>query len=330
MGHTQIFALNSAGEITPVACDTAGNVVVNASLTLSGEALETTQLQVLSNVASSASSLLNIDSSLAGTLTTSDTTTHSKLDGVNSNLSGLATQATLLSIDSSLSGTLATADTATHSKLDGVNSNLSGLALQSTLASVDSTLSGTLTTSDTTTHSKLDGVNSNLSALATQATLSSVDGKLTTGADATLTDALQVAVYGRDAGGNLDALNVDTSGHLKITVQDEEKDVSDATPWNAQSIPDGTSAETASIDMTLHKHILVMGNTTNNTDPIHLKFSNDNTNFYQGDVFIYPDFTSGDFAYNLRDTAAKYIKVSKSNASGSAETITVKTSKMKF
>jgi hypothetical protein len=292
MTHTQIFAVDSAGELTPIACDSTGNLVVNASLALSGEALETTQLQVLSNVASSATSLLSIDSSLSGTLTTNDTTT--------------------------------------HSKLDTVNTNLSGLALQSTLASVDSTLSGTLTTSDTTTHSKLDGVNSNLSGLALQSTLASVDSKLTFGADATLTDALQVAVYGRDGSGNLDALNVDTSGHLKITVQDEEKDVSDATNWNAQSIPDGTSAETASIDMTLHKHLLVMGNTTNTTDAIHLKFSNDNTTFYQGDAFIYPDMTSGDFAYNLRDTAAKYVKVSKSNTSGSGETITVKTSKMKF
>ena len=73
-----------------------------------------------------------------------------------------------------------------------------------------------------------------------------------------------------------------------------------------------------------------MGNTNNTTDPIHLKFSNDNTNFYQSDVFIYPDFTSGDFGYHLNDTPVKYVKVSKSNQSGSAETITVKTSKMKF
>ena len=73
-----------------------------------------------------------------------------------------------------------------------------------------------------------------------------------------------------------------------------------------------------------------MGNTTNITDPIRLKFSNDNTNFYEGDTFLYPDSNSGDFGYNLRDTPAKYIKVSKSNNSGGGETITVKTSKMKF
>jgi hypothetical protein len=265
MGHTQIFAVNSAGEITPVACDASGNVVVNASLSLSGEALETTQLQVLSNVASSATSLISIDTTLS-------------------------------------SGTL---------RIDPIGTT-------------------TQPTFDSTNHTKLDTINTSLSGLALEATLSSVDTKLTSGSDATLTDALQVVAYGRDNSGNLDALNVDSSGHLKITVQDEEKDVSDATPWNAQSIADGASAETASIDMTLHKHILVMGNTTNTTDPIHLKFSNDNTNFYQGDVFIYPDMTSGDFGYHLRDSPVKYVKVSKSNNSGSAETITVKTSKMKF
>ena len=61
---------------------------------------------------------------------------------------------------------------------------------------------------------------------ATQTTLASVDGKITQGYDQTITaggDGLQqVVAYGRDASGNLDALNVDTSGHLKTTQQDRE------------------------------------------------------------------------------------------------------------
>jgi hypothetical protein len=48
---------------------------------------------------------------------------------------------------------------------------------------------------------------------------------ITSGSDATLTEAQQVLVYGRDSSGGVDALKVDNQGHLEV-VQDAEQQVS--------------------------------------------------------------------------------------------------------
>ena len=366
MGHTQIYGLSTTGEITPISCDATGNLVVNASLALSGEALETTQLQVLSNIVESKNHLSDIDTALTGTLIVSDSVSQSKLDGVNSNLTTLIT--TMGDVDLN-TDTLEALQTATNTKLDTVNTNLTGTlridpigttsqpvsvatlplpsgastsALQTSanglLTSIDTSLSGTITVDGSAVVQPVSATvlplptGASTSALQTVGNtyLTNIDGKLTSGSGATVASALQVVAYGRDGAGNLDALNVDTSGHLKITVQDEEKDVSDANIWTAQVIANSSSATSSSIDMTLHKHILIMGNTTNTSDSIALQVSNDNTNFYSSDVFIYPNWQTGDFAYHLRDTPAKYVRLYKINNSGASETITAKSSKMKF
>jgi len=61
---------------------------------------------------------------------------------------------------------------------------------------------------------------------ATETTLTTLNDKITKGYDATISsggDGLQQAlVYGRDSQGNLDALNVDNNGHLKIAVDTVE------------------------------------------------------------------------------------------------------------
>ena len=60
---------------------------------------------------------------------------------------------------------------------------------------------------------------------ASEATLSALNNKVSQGADATLSNAQQVVAYGRDQSGNLDALNVDNNGHLKITLNDIESGI---------------------------------------------------------------------------------------------------------
>ena len=169
------------------------------------------------------------------TLNTNDTTTHTKLDGVNSNLSGLATQATLASVDTTLSSgtiridpigttTQPTSDTTNHNKLDTINTSLSGLATQSTLASIDSSLSGTLTISgnvtDTTTHTKLDGVNSNLSGLATQATLSNIEASHYANGDAIAATDTGILVMGRDNSNNAHPLHITQNGDVEVEIAD--------------------------------------------------------------------------------------------------------------
>ena len=58
------------------------------------------------------------------------------------------------------------------------------------------------------------------SAFGNASSNASIDGKMSQGADASLTDAQQVVVYGRDSTGGLDALKVDGQGHLEV-IMDE-------------------------------------------------------------------------------------------------------------
>lgn len=243
MGHSQIFGLNLQGEITPLVCDTSGNLVVNSSSSLTGEALEITQLDVLSNINISKSLLTNIDTKL---------------------------------IDISTS----TLQTITNTKL------------------------------------------------------TNLDTKITQGYDSQITSGgiglNQCLIYGRDNSGNLDALNTDTQGHLKITIQDEEKDISLDTIWNPIFIPNGSSTVSNTIDMTNYKHLLIMGNTTNTNEQLFLQYSNDDITYFNSDVYIYANYNNGDFSYTLNNTPAKYIRITKDNNSGSTETISLFSTKMKF
>ena len=169
------------------------------------------------------------------TLNTSDSTAHTKLDNINSNLSGLATQATLASVDTTLSSgtiridpvgttTQPTSDTVTHNKLDGINSNLSGLATQATLASIDSSLSGTLTVagtfSDTTTHLKLDGINSNLSGLATESTLSNIEASHYADGETIAATDTGILVMGRNGTNVARPIHITNNGDVEVEIAD--------------------------------------------------------------------------------------------------------------
>lgn len=59
------------------------------------------------------------------------------------------------------------------------------------------------------------------------------DADITSGNDATLSTAQQVLVYGRSQSGNLDAINVDNNGHLKITINDIEAGIINSINTNA-------------------------------------------------------------------------------------------------
>ena len=68
---------------------------------------------------------------------------------------------------------------------------------------------------------------------ATNTAINNMSSKITQGGDATLTTAQQCLVYGRDQSGNLDALNVDNNGHLKITLNDIEAGIVNSINTNA-------------------------------------------------------------------------------------------------
>jgi len=142
----------------------------------------------------------------------------------------------------------------------------------------------------------------------------------------------QVLVYGRDTGGNLDAITTDSNGKLEVNVHDEEKTTANATSsWSSTSIPSAGSASTTGIDIQGIKHISIFGNTTNLTDPINVEYSVDNTNwFIDTSSYVYPDSSSGDFAHNYRNIPFRYVRWNKTNNGVGSETITLNYITMKF
>ncbi len=85
-------------------------------------------------------------------------------------------------------------------------------------------------------NTRLDNINTNVTTL---------NGKITQGADATVSNATQILAYGRDQSGNLDALNVDNNGHLKITLNDIESDITNSIAVGIKGRTDITDSATA-------------------------------------------------------------------------------------
>ena len=74
--------------------------------------------------------------------------------------------------------------------------------------------------------------------------------------------------------------------------------------------------------------VAIFGNTSNTTDQIKLQFSNDNSTFYENqNEFVALNSSSGDFAINLENPAARYIRISQPNTTGSGKSLTIITSK---
>lgn len=75
---------------------------------------------------------------------------------------------------------------------------------------------------------------------ATETTLSALNNKITQGeADVAGggSGLQQILCYGKDQSGNLDPLNVDNNGHLKITVNDIESGIANALPVSSSQLP---------------------------------------------------------------------------------------------
>ena len=142
-----------------------------------------------------------------------------------------------------------------HLQVDTVSAALpSGAATaanQATIIGHVDGIEGLLTTIDTDTGSI------NTSA-------SSIDGKMTRGENDVAgggSGLFQVLAYGKDQSGNLDPLNVDNNGHLKITINDIESGISTALPIsdNGGSLTvDGTvTANLSATDNAVLDNILV-------------------------------------------------------------------------
>lgn len=162
---------------------------------------------------------------------------------------------------------------------------------------------------------------------------SSIDNKMSQGSDATLTNAQQVLVYGRDSGGVLDALKTDASGHLEVVVDDFVKGqatmansfpvvlASDQSRVDVQTnrdettitqsavaVTNGNTFTSTAVDMQGYTQLSFFGTTTNTADPIYVLYSADDTTYYRSSEVIVQDFTIGDYSYNNR-VGARYLKL---------------------
>ena len=143
--------------------------------------------------------------------------------------------------------------------------------------------SGAATASNQTT------ANTSLSTIAGDTT--SLDGKVNQGYDATVSSGgsglQQVLAYGRDSSGNLDALNVDNNGHLKIAVDTVQNKGSEGNVLNNNSFANNTT--TSSINVSDFNKVVYMYEDSNtlNSNGIRIEVSEDNSRFYVHSEF-YP------------------------------------------
>ena len=97
--------------------------------------------------------------------------------------------------------------------------------------------------------------------------------------------------------------------------------VSNSSQFSAESIADGASAQSAGLDISALGSCLLYGDTDNVSDEVDVEISFDNSNWYNLGLSLYPDPDSGNFAKEI-ESSAKYIRLNKSNSTGTAETIT--------
>ena len=97
----------------------------------------------------------------------------------------------------------------------------------------------------------------------------------------------QVLAYGRDAGGNLDALNVDNNGHLKVISAVVEIKGSEGNVLSNNSLSNLTA--TSSINVSDFNKLVYMyeDSNTGNSNGIRIEVSEDNSRFYVHSEF-YP------------------------------------------
>jgi hypothetical protein len=142
---------------------------------------------------------------------------------------------------------------------------------------------------------------------------------------------------GRDSSGNAQALQVSTAGDLFVELTDfakgqtnmassfcvnvandqsrldvdtvkDEVVISQAN----QAITNGNAFTSTAVDMRGYKTISFLGTSTNNTDVIKVLFSVDDIVYYDSGQFLTQDFTTGDFGYTAT-LGIRYVKLTQAS-----------------
>jgi hypothetical protein len=160
-----------------------------------------------------AGSEMQVDIVSAPTLNVSDSTAQGSLSTLASAVAGAEMQVDIVSAP-----TLNVSDSAAQSSLSTLAGAVAGAEMQVDV--VTSVLpSGAATSAlQTSGNASLTNIESDTSDIA-QFT-GDINNKISQGSDAILINAQQMLCYGRDTGGNLDALRTDAAGHLEVVVDD--------------------------------------------------------------------------------------------------------------
>lgn len=227
---------------------------------------------------------------------------------VTGNTVGLATSALQTTGNTSLA-TLAGAVAGTEMQVDVLTSALpTGAATEATLSAAEVHLGAI----DTATSSIQSNVATSALQTTGNATLTAISGKLplALGQDI-MNDSLSVVIASDQS-----AIPVSTAG-ANVTASSET-----ATP------ADGVTTNSTAADMNGFQHVAIFGNSSNTSDPITVDVSNDNSTFYNNQgIYVNQNYSTGDFAINIENPAARYVRISQGNTTGSSKTLTIITSK---
>jgi len=219
-----------------------------------------------------------------------DSSGNLKVDKVD--VSSLATQATLSAVNGkitacdtgSISGTVAVSAVSGNVACTHASLPLpSGAASESTL----STLNGKITACDT-------------SALSTSALQGTANGLLTTLAGSITAGVQQVSAPA------LSSTNAQVFG----------------TGGGAATVAASATVKSSSVDANGFRTITIFGSSSNLTDDqVHVEVSADNSTFFKLEgVFLSLNYTTGHFGKSF-DLAARYVRLSRTNTSGSSDSI---------
>ncbi len=221
---------------------------------------------------------------------------------VTGNSIGLATQATLAA-NGAIQSDIKTEVTSMDSKITACNTGAvvvassalpTGASTEATALLAEAHL-GTIDTSTATASTTLTGISAKLPAALGQLTMA---------------NSLSVAVAS-----NQSAIPVSSAG-ANVTASSES-----ASPTA------GTTTNSTAADMNGFQHVAIFGTTSNTTDQFKVQFSNDNSAFFTNQTAYVGLTSGGNFAINLDNVAARYVRVSQGNTTGSGQTLTIITSK---
>ena len=159
------------------------------------------------------------------------------------------------------------------------------------------------------------------SGAASESTLSSLDTKVV----ACDTSSLSTSALQSSANGFLSTL----AGSITAGVQQVSSPALSTT--NAQvfgsggssaTVASGATSKSSSVDANGFRTITIFGNSSNlMDDQIHVEVSADNSTFFKLEgAYISVNYTTGDFGKSL-DIAARYVRLSRTNSSGSSDSI---------